>query len=220
MVKTVREVIGGPVRPAVDGPAPTPLPGPNLLHNPSLEGDTDADGTPDCWDPIGFGTNSANWTRTSDAHSGSFAERLNVTSFTSGAQRLFSHMDLGGCAPSVKPGTSYTLSAWYKSDVAPRFEIYKRDALGQWQWWTTTGFFAASSTWKQANFTTPPVPDGVTAIAIGFGLPQAGSVTMDDFGLIDRGVIPSPTNVLQNPGLETLPTGGGDPCRCRTTDDP
>jgi hypothetical protein len=211
VVKTVRQVVGGPVQPAVNGPAPTPLPGPNLFRNPSLEADADGDGKPDCWDPIGYGTNSATFTPTPDAHSGHLAERMDVTSFASGAQRLFSHMDLGGCAPTVTPGHNYTLSAYYKSAASPRFEIYTRDALGSWTFWTTTGSYTPSSSWKVATFTTPPIPDGVTALAVGFGLAQAGSVTMDDFGLVDRGVLPPPTNVLQNPGLEALPSGGGDP---------
>jgi peptidoglycan/xylan/chitin deacetylase (PgdA/CDA1 family) len=217
VVKTVKEVIGGPVKPAVNGPAPTPPPGTNMLRNPSLEDDSNHDGTPDCWLPQAYGVNTANWSRTNDAHSGSFAERLNVTSFTTGGQRLFSWMDLGSCAPPGTPGNNYTFSAYYKSTTAPRFEVYIRNSIGNWTWWMTTGPFNPSSAWAKASFTTPPLPDGVTGVSIGFGLLQGGSMTVDDYSMVDRGVLPAPANVLPNAGVETIPTGGGDPtCWART----
>jgi hypothetical protein len=209
-VKTVAQVVGGAVSPGVPGPAAANLPGPNLMRNASVEAAAGGS-TPDCWDPIGYGTNTGSFRRTSDAHSGSFAERLDVTSFTSGAQRLLSHMDLGGCAPSVTPGNSYTVGAYYKSSVQPVFEVYTRDARGRWSWWMTTAKFAASSGWSRATFTTPAIPSGVTAVSVGLGLLSTGSLTTDDYSLVDRGVIPPPTNVLQNAGLETLGVGGGDP---------
>ena len=49
----------------------------NLLKNPSLE--TATGSTPTCWSLAGFGTNTFAWTRTSDAHTGSFGEKLDVT---------------------------------------------------------------------------------------------------------------------------------------------
>ena len=48
---TVQQVIGGPLQPPVNGPAPVNLPGPNLLHNPSLEEESQYNhGVPAGWD--------------------------------------------------------------------------------------------------------------------------------------------------------------------------
>jgi peptidoglycan/xylan/chitin deacetylase (PgdA/CDA1 family) len=209
-VKTVQEVIGGPLKPAVAGPAPTPLSGPNQVRNASLES-ADSNGTPTCWDPVGFGSNNATFTRTTDAHSGSYAERLAVTNYVSGAQRMFVHMDLGRCAPTVTAGNNYTIGAYYKSTARPAFEIYLRDSRGLWSWWMTTASFDPAASWDRATFTTPAVPAGTTAISFALGIQAAGTLTTDDYSLVDRGVIPPPPNTLQNANLETFPTGGSDP---------
>ena len=153
-VKTVQEVIGGPLKPAVAGPAPTPPSGPNLVRNPSVE-NADVNGNPTCWDPVGFGNNSASFTRTTDSHSGLYAERLAVTNYVSGAQRMFVHMDLGRCAPTVTAGNNYTIGAYYKSTARPAFEVYVRDSRGLWRWWMTTASFDPATSWDRATFTTP-----------------------------------------------------------------
>ena len=58
----------------------------NLLQNPSLEAATN--NVPTCWLRGGFGNNTFSWTRTSDAHSGSFAEKLDLTSRSTGDRKL------------------------------------------------------------------------------------------------------------------------------------
>ena len=201
---TVQQVIGGPLQPAVNGPAPVNLPAPNLLHNPSLEEENPiSPGVPAGWDTTTIGTNTATWTRTTDAHSGKYAERLDVTSFTSGAARLISHQDQGEYAPTPTVGDNYNVNAYYKSTVPVLFYVYTRDQTGVWSFWTTSGFLPASSSWRKGTFTTPPIPPGTAGLSVGLGVQQAGSVTMDDFSLLDRGVIPPPTNILQNPGWRT-----------------
>ena len=114
---TVQQVIGGPLRPAVNGPAPVNLPGPNLLHNPSLEEEARTARCRVGWDTTSYGTNTATCTRTTDAHSGSYAERLDVTNFQSGAARLLSHLDQGQYAPTPTVGDNYDVGAYYKSTV-------------------------------------------------------------------------------------------------------
>src|SRR4051794_18707287 len=58
-VKTVHDVIGGTLKPGVPGPAPAPAAaGTNLIQNPSLETDANADQVPDCFLLGGFGTNT------------------------------------------------------------------------------------------------------------------------------------------------------------------
>src|SRR5205807_1552222 len=79
-------------------PAPAPAAaGVNGLTNPGLENSADG-AVPTCWLPSGYGTNSATFARVSGAHSGSWAERITMTSRTSGDRKLLSTTDLGECS--------------------------------------------------------------------------------------------------------------------------
>ncbi|MCW3058035.1 MAG: polysaccharide deacetylase, partial [Solirubrobacterales bacterium] len=208
---TVQQVIGGSVQPAVNGPAPVNLPGPDLLHNPSLEADVNGDSVPDGWEAASFGTNTVTWARTTDAHSGTSAERLDMSNFQGGAARLLSRQDQGEYAPTPTVGDNYDVGSYYKSTAPVLFYIYIRNQMGEWRWWTNSGLLPASSGWRKATFTTAPIPAGTTGISVGLGIQQAGSVTVDDLALVDRGVIPPPTNALANPGLESLLANGAGP---------
>ena len=184
-VKTVSQVIGGPVNPAVSAPQVPPAPaGTNAVVNPSLETtDPYQAGQPDCWTPSTSGSNNASFAETSTAHTGTVAETVQITSYTSGAARLFIRHDLGQCAPSVVAGAAYAASAWYKSTKPTRFAFWYRDADGGWHWWTQSPQFPAASAWAQATWTTPAVPSGATAVSFGLDLFAAGSLTTDDYSL-------------------------------------
>lgn len=83
---------------------------PNLLPNPGLEADTDADGVPDGWQLMS-GTLRPEWV-TDDAHRGSRSVRFQVPSTTTTTT-------LRTTAP-VEPDTYYTLGGWLRSrDVRP-----------------------------------------------------------------------------------------------------
>jgi len=187
VVRTVQQVVGGPVKPAVAGPAPHPLGASNLLHNPSLEqagSETGAEkGLPDCWDANGWGQNHRTWTADSEAHTGTRAEHLQISAYQDGGAMLLSHFDLGRCAPSTTPGTAYRVSGWYRSDAPVHIVVYTRDARGRWKWWMNSPFAAPSAGWSQIAFTTPPVAAGVHAISVGLGLEHGGSLTVDDLAL-------------------------------------
>jgi hypothetical protein len=155
--------------------------GASLLQNPSLESDVNANGVPDCWQKARYGTNSVTWTRTSDAHDGSFAERIDVTSLIDGGARLVPALDSGQCAPSGTPGRTYSVSGWYKSSVAPQWVLFYREQSGVWSWWADGPVVPAASTWTQTTFTTPVLPSGATALSFGLSLYSAGSLTVDDF---------------------------------------
>ena len=187
VVATVQQVIGGPVQPPVNGPAPRQLSGSNLLHNPSLEAGTNLTAVPDCWGTNEYGKNTPNFTRTSDAHSGSYAEHLDLTHFAGGGASTMVRFDLGRCAPTAVPGHSYTMSAWFKSNAPVLFYIYTRDSHGVWSWWRNSTVKPASPSYAQASYTTPPLRAGASAISIGLGLAQAGALTVDDYSLLDRG---------------------------------
>jgi peptidoglycan/xylan/chitin deacetylase (PgdA/CDA1 family) len=157
----------------------------NLLQNPSLEAASGS--TPACWLFGGSGTNTYTWTRTSDAHSGSFAENITVSSYTSGDRKLVNTQDSGACAPAVTAGRTYTVTAWYKGSDQPYFFAYYRNAAGSWVFWTNSAKLPLSSAWAQATWTTPAVPSGATNVSVGLGVDAVGSLTMDDFGLFLAG---------------------------------
>jgi peptidoglycan/xylan/chitin deacetylase (PgdA/CDA1 family) len=178
VVMTVDDVMGGALKPPSTTPPPPPPP---TLQNPSLEASSASDGTPDCWMRTGYGTNSATWTRTTDAHSGSWAQKVSVTSLTSGERKLVSGQDSGACALQVTAGTVYKVSAWYKTDAQIQFAAYYRNSSGGWVWWSQSQILPTSSSWKQGTWTMPAVPSGVTAISFGLAIRSTGSLTMDDF---------------------------------------
>lgn len=141
IVKTVHEVITGestptPLPAPAPSPEPTPAPEENLIKNPSLEFDDNADKVPDCWMLGGYGTNKYSWTRTSDAHTGSWAEQLDITSRTSGDRKLVTSQKSSTCAPVPEAGHTYKLSAWYKSNQPVYLATYYKTSSGSWKFWT------------------------------------------------------------------------------------
>lgn len=183
VVKTVDDVIGGTVRPIVTGPPPESPSGPNMLWNPSLEQDANDDGVSDCWERTGFGTNTSSWSRTTDSHSGTFAEKVEISNYTSGDQKLMTRLDLGSCAPSVNPGQGYTLGAWYKSSAPVYFTVFTRNSAGGWSWWRNGALLPPSVGWTQAVFVTPAIPDGATGLSFGLALGATGFLTVDDLSM-------------------------------------
>jgi peptidoglycan/xylan/chitin deacetylase (PgdA/CDA1 family) len=195
IVKTVQQVIGGPVRPAVTGPPPPPAPnGSNAVRNASLELDTNTDQAPDCWTFDGYGNQSFAWSRTSDSHSGTKAERVDVTNYHTGDDKLTPIDDLGNCTPTVLPGHRYRITAWYKSNAAVNFTTFTRSAdTGTTAYWESSPNFPASSTWRQANWVTDVIPSGINGLSFGLTISSNGFLTVDDLGFDDA-----------------APTGGGD----------
>ena len=185
-IKTVREVIGGPVRSLVPGPPSPPVVSrANLLANPSLETDSLGNQYPDCFEPRQWGDNSDSFTRVSSAVNGSHGERLDIGNFKSGAARLVVTQDLGECSPSITPGHRYVLSTWYQATGPVYLVDYYRTANGIWTEWGASPRFASSAGWRHAIWTTPPAPRSATALSFGLTLGSAGSLTTDDYGLRD-----------------------------------
>ncbi|MFY0566943.1 polysaccharide deacetylase family protein [Archangium lansingense] len=194
-------------------------PGSNLLRNPSLETDTNADNVPDCWRRVNTGSSSGGWSRTSDAHTGSWAQTARIDSLSSGAdRRLIVLQDTGTCAPVVTPGHTYRVSAWYKTPGSAVFVASYRTSSG-WVEWTTSPVLPTSTTYRLAEWTTPPVPAGAINLSVGLALRSVASLTMDDFSLVDLSTGPTPAtlHVITPNGGESLTTGSTYDLRWDTT---
>ena len=155
--------------------------GGNLLANASLETNTGGGTVPDCWQQTSSATNTATWAYTTSAHTGSHAENLTITAYTSGDRKFLTAQGTSACSPRVTPGSTYTLGAWYQSTQPTRIAVYYQNASGTWTYWTQSPAFAASSSWAHAAWTTPAVPAGATALSFGTNLAAAGSITTDDY---------------------------------------
>ena len=183
-VGTVDMEIGGSVSAAVTYPPSQPA-STNVAKNPSLETDADGNQVPDCWQRGGFGTNTSTYSLVTDASDGTRAQRIQVTSFSSGGRRLVTAQDSGACAPAATAGHRFTVTAFYKSDVAPRFTAYYRNASGTWTYLSESPSLPTSTAYRQATYTTPAMPSGATAISIGLTIYAVGTITMDQFTLVD-----------------------------------
>jgi peptidoglycan/xylan/chitin deacetylase (PgdA/CDA1 family) len=176
IVRTVGDVIGGPVAAPVSGPPPTAV-----VVNPSLE--ATQDGTPSCWMRAGYGNNKPEFSEVPTAHTGTVAERLVMRDYVDGDAKLIPTEDLGTCSIAVVPAQSYTIGAWYTSTVPTRFSVQYRIARGTWVYGTASPVFDPATAYTPATWTMPPIPDGVTAISFGLILQQNGELVTDDYSM-------------------------------------
>ncbi|MGA1838873.1 polysaccharide deacetylase family protein [Herbiconiux sp. 11R-BC] len=199
VVKTVDQVIGGTAKAAVAGPATAPAgPGVNGVINPSLE-TAGANGLPSCWMTGGYGNNTPTITWTSPARTGSVAGYVSVANYVDGDAKLLPAFDLGACTPTVVPGHTYSMRAWYTSTVVTQFAIYLRTTAGVWQYWTSSPWFAANPVFSEAAFTTPAIPAGFSGISFGLNVFSNGTLETDDYALYDSVGAPAPTVVAASP---------------------
>jgi len=193
---TIRsDATGGVVPPQA---SPPPATG-NLIKNPSLE-QLRATGTtsePICFQQAGadLTNNAATWSTTTDAHSGSVAERVDVTAWTSGDRKLVSSQrasEAAACQVAATAATRYAAWVWYKgswsyagpSVTKVSIATYYRNAAGTWTYWTSSPTYAPSSAWNLANYVTPPLPAGATAVSFGLAINGKGTLVTDDYTLI------------------------------------
>ena len=130
--------------------------------------------------------------RVADAHSGSYGERLTLTSWTDGDAKLAPLMDLGGCSSQVASGRNYEVSAWYKSDYDVFFTLFKRNAIGQWTYWTHGPRIAPASEWTRAAWISPTPPVDASAVSFGVTIDSVGTLTTDDYSFVDTPDRPPP----------------------------
>jgi peptidoglycan/xylan/chitin deacetylase (PgdA/CDA1 family) len=200
VVRTVAGVIGGPVRPAVDGPPPAPRAEvAEMLTNPSMDIDTSGDGVPNCWQRGGYGDNSWTWSNAASPHSGPGAMQVKIANFVNGDRRIMSPQDLGACAPITVVGHTYQVSGWYRSDGTNRMVAYYRDTTNRWNYLGQGPPLTASpTTWKQTSWTPPVMPPGSSALAVGISLRSVGTTAGDDFSVMDTDQV-APSAALTSP---------------------
>lgn len=181
-VATMRQVIGGPVQPAVAGPAP-PSPPAAGVRNATLAARAGG-GYPACFQGARYGRNTATFRyQPGGGPHGMAAETLQVTNWSSGDAKLLPAMDLGRCAPAVTADRRYQVSAQYRATLPTQFDIYYRTTVGDWRYWTTSVVFPASPSWTKATWTTPAVPAGVTAISFGLAARSDGTISTTGYRL-------------------------------------
>jgi peptidoglycan/xylan/chitin deacetylase (PgdA/CDA1 family) len=182
-VRTVRQVIGGPVRPAVTGPPPRRIPPPGII-NPRLSAAT-AGGVPACFQIGRYGTNRASFRyRAHAGPGGAAAESISLTQRKSGTAQLLPALDLGACAPSATAGRAYKLGAWYRASAPVVFNTYYRTSAGTWKFWVTSPPMPAARGWTPASWATPAVPAGASAVSFGLALSSDGTVTTTRYSLV------------------------------------
>jgi peptidoglycan/xylan/chitin deacetylase (PgdA/CDA1 family) len=189
-VRTVGDLMGQTWPPSTNtntSPQTAPILTPIAMRNADLEADNDRNGISDCWQRGAAGTNTATWTRTTDAHGGAAAEQVTISAYTSGDRKIVPTLDAGtangGCAPSVDDTHAYHLSAWYRSTATVNFVVFLRDAAGAWRYWRTGPAAPSSGIWAQTTWDTPQVPTGTTALSFGLLISGVGTLTTDDYGL-------------------------------------
>lgn len=195
-VKTVGDVVGGAVKPLIGSTfPPAPGPGVNGVINPSLE-TPGTEGLPQCWAKGGFGENNAVFSTVATARTGTAAAQLTVSNRTSGDAKLIVTQDLGTCAPTVTPGQTYSLRAWYTSTVPTQFDVYLRSGSGTWSYLTSSPQFNASPTYAQATWTTAVIPAGTTGISFGLNLIENGTLVTDDYALYNTVGAPGTVDIV------------------------
>jgi peptidoglycan/xylan/chitin deacetylase (PgdA/CDA1 family) len=184
VVQTVDEVIGGEVQPLVNDASFVPEPvgaGRNGLQNPGFE-DEDVEGDIVCWMQGVHGNNDGDVTFTEGRRS-RVGVTITIEEYTDGAAKVIPDLDLGACAPSVEPGRSYSLQAWYRSTAETEYSVYLRHQDGRWFPWAYSPPFSPTDDWRQAEWVTPAIPSGFTGISFGLSLSRPGTLSVDDHAI-------------------------------------
>ena len=193
LVKTVGEVVGGPLRPMARAPAAhrhgVTNPSLETLGNsgavdPVVEAPTMPVLPPRCWMKAAYGQNNVTWLRIRGGHSSRWAMRLTMTRHQSGDAKLIQQFDLGQCSIPVTGGQSYDLATWYKSSSHTQFSVYYRTPQGRFLYWTSSPFYPAATQWAKASWTTPPLPADASGLSFGLALSGKGWLITDEYSIL------------------------------------
>ena len=158
--------------------------GTNLIVNPGLES-LDSTGFPVCWEQSGYGTNNFSFRVTNQAHSGSNAMQVSISSLSSGDRKAMM-LENPSCAPTVTQGHQYNLCVWYMAST-PNVVIttFRHDASLGWQYWSDLKSLPVTGTYQQACVDTSQVPPNTDQITWGVTIYGVGTLITDDYSMVD-----------------------------------
>ena len=175
----------------------------NLIANPSVE--SNSNGQPVDYTTNSWGSNTASFSYSSTAHTGSHSLRVDVSDYSDGDAKWMA------TPVAVTAGQTYVYSDFSQSNAVTDLDAAYADAYGN-QTFVYLTSIAASSSWQQATATFT-VPTGITTVSIYHILPADGWLLTDDFSLTAQTETspadPTATNLLDNPSFET--SDGTDP---------
>ena len=127
-----------------------------LLLNPSVE--DASNGLPTGWTANKWGTNTADMSYYSGGHTGGKSLYINMSAHTSGDAKWMHN------SVSVAPGTTYTYTSYYKSNVDTEIDLQYTSTTGAVSYAYVTAV-PASNDWQlmTATFTTP---SGVSKVVV------------------------------------------------------
>ena len=168
--------------------SPSDAAAPNLVTNPSLE--TQSGAFPSCFATYGYGTSTLKTTvLKTGAHTGTYAVQEVMSGYASGDWKLMQTQSTA-CAPKVTAGHTYTAGVYYKSTTAKVTLTAFKFSGGTWSYWTDLKTLATATGYTLASAKTPAVPAGTTQISFGISLFGNGTLTLDDYSLVDNATAP------------------------------
>ncbi len=104
---------------------------------------------------------------------------------------------------SVSAGEIYLYSSWYKSTAVTEIDIEYTDSTGKLSYEYVKTLPSTANVWKQvtANIT---IPVGKNKIRVYHAISKKGTLTVDDFSLINTSLVPPPPPPAPMPTLEFL----------------
>jgi len=145
----------------------------NLIPNPSVE---TANGTkPLNWNTGKWGTNSATFTYPTIGLDGARAVKVSMTAYTSGYAKWFFDDVI------IDPGTTYTFSEYYKSNVTTSVSIRWKKKNGSYSY-QYLGSPSASNNWSQKTFSFT-APTDVSSMTVFHVISKVGSLDIDSVQL-------------------------------------
>jgi Domain of unknown function (DUF1929) len=165
----------------------------NLVQNPGME-TLDQSGFPSCWEKSGYGNNVFSFTISNQAHSGSRAMAITISSIADGDRKAMM-FESPACAPPVIAGHQYDLSVWYTTTTPNTVvTMFRHDVSAGWQYWMDLNNLPVTNTYQQASVRTPAVPANTDQITWGITIYGVGTLVTDDYSMVDATAPPPPPN--------------------------
>ena len=156
----------------------------NLVTNPGFE-TLGTDKFPTCWEQSGWGTNTAAFSVSTKAHTGTKALQITVTKAGTGDRKAMMAENTT-CAPKVTPGHQYQLGLSYMTSTPnTTITMFRHDTKTGWQYWTDLKTLPVTATYKAASVETPVVPAGTDQVTWGVSIYGVGTLVTDDYTMAD-----------------------------------